>query len=50
MATCDEIAVDLAPIDFDVTICSTPAFDVEIIQPDVTLEAISIAGQGPKGG
>ena len=49
MADCDNIAVDLAPVDFDVTICSTPAFDVEIIQPDVTLEAISIAGQGPKG-
>ncbi|MGA7412123.1 MAG: hypothetical protein WBW33_16730 [Bryobacteraceae bacterium] len=49
MATCDNISVDLAPIDFDVAICSVPAFDVEIIQPDLTLEAISIAGQGPKG-
>ena len=48
MATCDTIEVDLAPVDFDVSIC-TSAFDVEIVQADVTLDAVSIAGQGPKG-
>jgi hypothetical protein len=48
MATCDAIEVDLTPVNLDVAICQS-AFDVEIIQSDVTLEAISIAGQGPKG-
>ena len=48
MATCDSIAVDLAPVDFDVAICTT-AFDVEITPTDVTLDAVSIAGQGPPG-
>ncbi len=49
MATCDSIDVDLSPVDFDVAICSTPNFDVEILQADLTLDAVSIAGQGPKG-
>lgn len=48
MATCDYVSVDLAPVDFNVDICQT-AYDVEIVQADVTLDAVSIAGQGPKG-
>lgn len=49
MATCDTIDVDLTPIDFEVSIATSPCYQVEIVQPDLTIEAISIAGQGPPG-
>lgn len=48
MATCDNIAVDLAPAEFDVSVCCTN-LEVDIIQADVTMDAVTLAGQGPKG-
>jgi microcystin-dependent protein len=49
MATCDTIEVDLTPANFEVEIVSDPAFEVTIIQADLTLEGKTIAGTGPPG-
>jgi hypothetical protein len=42
------IEVDLTPAEFDIQIRQA-CFDVEIVQPDLTIQSGSIAGQGPKG-
>lgn len=67
MATCDNIDVDLTPVnfevaitnpalvvdlspaDFNVSILTSPCYEVGIVQSDVTLEAVTLAGQGPPG-
>jgi hypothetical protein len=47
---CPEIDVDLSRVDLDLTIESGPIFDVEIIQSNLTIEAQTVANQGPPGG
>src|SRR5215471_1134589 len=49
MASCDTIEVDLTPVNLDVAISNPAAFDVEIVQPDVVIEGVSMAGMGPQG-
>jgi hypothetical protein len=49
MGVCDDIAVDLTPITFNVALTTSPCFDVDIVQAGVTMSATSLAGQGPPG-
>lgn len=46
---CDQLEVDLSRIDLDVEIQSAPCIDVEITQTDITIDSVSVAGQGPPG-
>jgi Collagen triple helix repeat (20 copies) len=49
MATCDTLEVDLSRVDYSITLEQYPCIDVEILQPDITIEAVTVANQGPKG-
>jgi hypothetical protein len=49
MATCDTLEVDLSRVDYSITLEQYPCIDVEILQPDITIEAVTLANQGPKG-
>jgi hypothetical protein len=49
VATCDTLEVDLSRVDLDITLEQYPCIDVEILQPDITIEAVTVANQGPKG-
>src|SRR4029077_8897023 len=49
MATCDTLEVDLSRVDLDITLEQYPCIDVEILQPDITIEAVTVANQGPPG-
>ena len=46
---CDELIVDLSRVDVDVEISGPPCIDVDWLQTDITIEAITVANQGPKG-
>jgi Collagen triple helix repeat (20 copies) len=49
MATCDTLEVDLSRVDYDITLQQYPCIDVDILQSDITIEAVTVANQGPKG-
>ena len=50
MATaCDSLEVDLSRVDLDVTWETQPCIDVEVEQTDITIEAVTVANQGPMG-
>jgi Collagen triple helix repeat (20 copies) len=50
MATCDTLEVDLSPPPpINITLEQYPCIDVQILQPDITIEAVTVANQGPKG-
>jgi hypothetical protein len=50
MATaCDTLEVDLSRVDIDVDIESAPCIDVDFLTTDITIEAITVANQGPPG-
>src|SRR4029077_16364984 len=50
MATaCDSLEVDLSRTDLEVTWETQPCIDVDVEQVDITIEAVTVANQGPKG-
>jgi hypothetical protein len=50
MATCDTLEVDLSPPPpINITLQQYPCIDVEVLQSDITIEAVTLANQGPKG-
>jgi hypothetical protein len=50
MATCDTLEVDLSPPPpINITLEQYPCIDIEILSPDITIEAVTVANQGPKG-
>jgi len=49
MATCDTLEVDLSRVDLDITLEQYPCIDVEILSPDIVIEAVTVANQGPPG-
>jgi hypothetical protein len=49
MATRHDFEVDLTPISTSSeSLYSSPCYDVEFVQPDVTIQAVPIADQGPQ--
>jgi len=46
---CPTLDVDLSRVDVDLSIETGPLFEVDVIQPDVVIEALTVANQGPKG-
>jgi Collagen triple helix repeat (20 copies) len=50
MATCDSLEVDLSPPPpINITLEQYPCIGVGILQPNITIEAVTVANQGPKG-
>jgi hypothetical protein len=49
MATCDTLEVDLSRVDYDITLQQWPCIDVDVLQSDITIQAVTLANQGPKG-
>jgi hypothetical protein len=50
MATCDTLEVDLSPPPpINITLEQYPCIGVELVQADITIEAVTVANQGPKG-
>jgi hypothetical protein len=49
MATCDTLEVDLSRVDYDITLQQYPCIDVDVLQSDITIQAVTLANQGPKG-
>jgi hypothetical protein len=49
MATCDTLEVDLSRVDYSITLQQYPCIDVDVLQSDITIEAVTLANQGPKG-
>src|SRR5258705_13121752 len=50
MATaCDSLEVDLSRVDLDITWETQPCIDVDVEQTDITIEAVTVANQGPPG-
>jgi Collagen triple helix repeat (20 copies) len=49
MATCDTLEVDLSRVDYNITLQQYPCIGVDILQPDITIQAVTVANQGPKG-
>lgn len=46
---CPEIEVDLSRFDVELLVETGSPIEVEILQPDVVIEALTVANQGPKG-
>jgi hypothetical protein len=49
MATCDSLEADLSRTDYSVTFEQQPCIEAEIVQAEITIEAVTLANQGPKG-
>jgi hypothetical protein len=49
MATCDTLEADLSRTDYSITFEQQPCIDAQILQPDITIQAVTLANQGPKG-
>src|SRR5712664_180697 len=49
MSTCDTLEVDLSRVDLNITLEQYPCIDVEILSPDIVIEAVTVANQGPPG-
>jgi microcystin-dependent protein len=49
MATCDTLEADLSRTDYSVTWEQQPCIDAQILQSDITIQAVTLANQGPKG-
>jgi hypothetical protein len=49
MATCDTLEADLSRTDYSVTFEQQPCIEAEIVQAEITIEAVTLANQGPKG-
>lgn len=45
----DNIDVDLTPVDFTVSVVTSPCYEVSIVQPDVTIDFSTLPGPGPPG-
>src|SRR4029077_2176176 len=49
MSTCDTLEADLSRTDYSVTWEQQPCIDAQILQSDITIQAVTLANQGPKG-
>jgi collagen triple helix repeat protein len=49
MATCDTLEADLSRTDYSVTFEQQPCIDAQILQSDITIQAVTLANQGPQG-